>query len=81
MIPEVVTDTIIVAALGGAILWNLLTWFLGFPSSSSHALVGGIIGAVTVGAGWPAIQMQGLWKILFPLFMSPLIGFAQFRIA
>ena len=63
------------AALVSAILWNLLTWFLGFPSSSSHALIGGIIGAVTVGAGWQEIEMQGLWKILIPLFTSPLIGF------
>ncbi len=74
--PKAVTIGIVLAALTSAILWNLLTWFLGFPSSSSHALVGGIIGAVTVGAGWGAIQMQGLWKILIPLLTSPLIGFA-----
>jgi inorganic phosphate transporter, PiT family len=73
--PKTITIEIVLAALVSAILWNLLTWFLGFPSSSSHALVGGIIGAVTVGAGWQAIQMQGLWKILIPLFTSPLIGF------
>ena len=73
--PSAVTTEIVLAALVSAILWNLLTWFLGFPSSSSHALVGGIIGAVTVGAGWGAIKMQGLWKILIPLFTSPLIGF------
>jgi inorganic phosphate transporter, PiT family len=70
-----VTILIVLAALTSAILWNLLTWFLGFPSSSSHALVGGIIGAVTVGAGWQAIRMAGLWKILIPLFTSPIIGF------
>jgi PiT family inorganic phosphate transporter len=74
--PASITTEIVLAALVSAILWNLLTWFLGFPSSSSHALVGGIIGAVTVGAGWRAIEMQGLWKILIPLFTSPLIGFA-----
>ncbi len=74
--PKTITITIVLAALVSAILWNLLTWFLGFPSSSSHALVGGIIGAVTVGAGWRALRMAGLWKILIPLFTSPLIGFA-----
>jgi inorganic phosphate transporter, PiT family len=73
--PATITIQIVLAALVSAILWNLLTWFLGFPSSSSHALVGGIIGAVTVGAGWQAIRMQGLWKILIPLFTSPFIGF------
>ncbi len=73
--PSTITTTIVLAALSSAILWNLLTWFLGFPSSSSHALVGGIIGAVAVGAGWQAIQLQGLWKILIPLFTSPIIGF------
>ena len=73
--PKTITIEVVLAALVSAILWNLLTWFLGFPSSSSHALVGGIIGAVTVGAGWQAIEMQGLWKILIPLFTSPLIGF------
>ncbi len=70
-----ITTTIVLAALSSAILWNLLTWFLGFPSSSSHALVGGIIGAVAVGAGWEAIRLEGLWKILIPLFTSPIIGF------
>ena len=74
--PKTITTEIIVAALVSAILWDVLTWFLGFPSSSSHALIGGIIGAVTVGAGWREIEMAGLWKILIPLFTSPLIGFA-----
>src|SRR5512140_968429 len=73
--PATITTTIVLAALSSAILWNLLTWFLGFPSSSSHALVGGIVGAVAVGAGWNAIRMQGLWKIPIPLFTSPIIGF------
>ena len=73
--PAGITTEVVLAALVSAILWNLLTWFLGFPSSSSHALVGGIIGAVTMGVGWQAIRMEGLWKILIPLFTSPLIGF------
>ncbi len=54
----------ILAALISAILWNLLTWYLGFPSSSSHALVGGLIGAVVIGAGWNAILLPGLLKII-----------------
>ena len=70
-----ITTAIILAALASAILWNLLTWFLGFPSSSSHALIGGIVGAVAMGAGWQAIQTRGLLKILIPLLTSPLIGF------
>jgi inorganic phosphate transporter, PiT family len=73
--PKVITTAIVLAALASAILWNLLTWFLGFPSSSSHALIGGIIGAVTVGAGWQSIETRGLWKILIPLLTSPFIGF------
>ncbi len=73
--PKTITTEIVLAALIAAILWNLLTWFLGFPSSSSHALIGGIVGAVTIGAGWHAVQMRGLWKILIPLLTSPIIGF------
>jgi PiT family inorganic phosphate transporter len=67
---------VIVACLVGAITWNLLTWFLGIPSSSSHALIGGIVGAVMAGAGFGAIKLQGLEKVLIALFTSPLIGFA-----
>jgi PiT family inorganic phosphate transporter len=73
--PSRISLPVILAALLSAILWDLLTWYLGFPSSSSHALIGGIVGAVVVGAGWSAIELQGLWKVLIPLFTSPLIGF------
>lgn len=73
--PSTITIEIVLAALVSAILWNLLTWFLGFPSSSSHALIGGIVGAVAIGAGWREIQMHGLYHVLIPLFTSPLIGF------
>jgi PiT family inorganic phosphate transporter len=66
---------VLLAALGSAILWNLLTWYLGFPSSSSHALIGGLIGAVVIDAGWGAIQMPGLLKVLLSLFLSPILGF------
>jgi inorganic phosphate transporter, PiT family len=67
--------TVIVASLVSAILWDVLTWYLGFPSSSSHALVGGIIGAVVIDAGWKAIELPGLIKILVALFTSPFLGF------
>lgn len=67
---------VIVACLVGAIGWNILTWLLGIPSSSSHALIGGIVGAVLAGAGFGAIKLHGLEKVLIALFASPLIGFA-----
>ena len=67
---------VILACLAGAILWNIITWFFGIPSSSSHALIGGMIGAVIVGAGFGAIKVDGLVKVLVGLFTSPLIGFA-----
>ena len=66
---------VLVAALGSAIVWNLLTWYLGFPSSSSHALIGGMVGAVLIAAGWQAINMDELKKIVIALFTSPFIGF------
>src|SRR5512144_1260676 len=59
---ETISVQVLLAALISAILWNLLTWYLGFPSSSSHAMIGGFIGAVVVGASWQAIKLAGLWK-------------------
>jgi PiT family inorganic phosphate transporter len=76
VIAEAINTNVLLAALSSAILWNILTWILGFPSSSSHALVGGFVGAVVIGAGWQAIQLPGIEKILIALFASPLIGFA-----
>ncbi len=73
--PTSVTLEVILATLLGAILWNLLTWYFGLPSSSSHALIGGFIGAVIVGTGWQAVHLGGLAKVLAALFTSPLIGF------
>jgi PiT family inorganic phosphate transporter len=70
-----ITTQVLIAALFSAILWNILTWYLGIPSSSSHALIGGFIGAVVMGAGWQAILLPGLEKILIALFASPIIGF------
>lgn len=72
---SVLTLSVIAAALIGAIIWNLITWFFGIPGSSSHALIGGMIGAVIVGAGISAIKFAGLNKVLIALFASPFIGF------
>ena len=73
---QTTTQTVVAAALIGAIIWNLITWRLGIPSSSSHALIGGLLGATIVAAGVGAIKMDGLVnKVLIPLFSSPLIGF------
>ena len=66
---------VIIAALLSAIIWNIITWILGFPSSSSHALIGGIIGAVAIGAGFQQIEMAGVIKVMIALFTSPIIGF------
>lgn len=66
---------VIIAALLSAIIWNIFTWIMGFPSSSSHALIGGIIGAVIVGAGFQQIEIAGVVKVLITLFTSPIIGF------
>src|SRR4030066_721433 len=71
---ETISVVVILAALFSAILWNLLTWYLGFPSSSSHALVGGLVGCGGVGGGWEAILIPGLLKILIALFPSPILG-------
>lgn len=72
---SVMTLGVIAASLIGAIVWNLITWFFGIPGSSSHALIGGIVGAVLVSAGLEAIKFQGLYKVLIGLFTAPLIGF------
>ena len=72
---EAINTNVLLAALISAIVWNILTWILGFPSSSSHALIGGFVGAVVMGAGWQAIQIHGMEKILITLFISPVIGF------
>ena len=66
---------VILAAVISAILWDLLTWYLGFPSSSSHALIGGIIGAVVMDSGWTVLKLPGVIKIFITLFTSPFIGF------
>ena len=71
---EAVTVPVILAASLSAIVWNIITWWLGIPSSSSHALIGGLVGAVGIGFGLQNIQPSGLSKVLIALFISPLLG-------
>ena len=71
------TDRTVLAALLGAIAWNLLTWWLGLPSSSTHALIGGLIGAALVQSGSRGVDWSGIWhKVIIPAAASPFIGFA-----
>jgi PiT family inorganic phosphate transporter len=70
-----VTLTVVFAGLAGGIIWNLLTWLLGIPSSSSHALIGGVIGATIAAAGGHAVQWHGLFsKVIIPAGLSPVIA-------
>lgn len=74
--PKFINNEVIIAGLIGAIIWNLITWYYGLPSSSSHALIGGVAGAVVAAQGWAALNAGGLLeKIFLPLIASPIIGF------
>jgi PiT family inorganic phosphate transporter len=74
---DAITLSIILAGLVGAITWNLVTWLLGLPSSSSHALIGGVAGAAIAADGWDVIQWNGLWnKVVKPSVLAPTLGFA-----
>jgi PiT family inorganic phosphate transporter len=74
--PARVTLVMIIAALAGAIVWNLITWSAGLPSSSSHALIGGLIGAVITHLGFSAVKWDVVvQKMLIPLVVSPIVGF------
>ena len=73
--PGIVTPQVIFAALMGAIIWNVVTWIFGIPSSSSHALIGGLIGAGVAKTGGSAIVFSGVFKTVLAIFMSPMIGF------
>ncbi|TGE01290.1 inorganic phosphate transporter [Methylobacterium nonmethylotrophicum] len=73
---SLVDARVIFGALAGAIAWNVLTWVLGIPSSSSHALVGGLVGAGLAKAGWQAVVWGGLGKTAAAIVLSPLLGFA-----
>jgi PiT family inorganic phosphate transporter len=73
---ETTTEAVVAAALIGAIVWNLITWYYAIPSSSSQALIGGLIGATIVAAGVGALDIQGIFdKVLVPMITSPVIGF------
>ena len=71
---SIIDEKIIIAALFGAIVWNLITWWLGIPSSSSHALVGGMIGAVLISVGASGLNWNGIGKIVVALIASPVIA-------
>ena len=74
--PEVISDQVVFGALLGAIAWNVITWQLGIPSSSSHALVGGLVGAGVAHSGWRAVVWSGLGKTVAAIVASPALGFA-----
>ncbi len=73
--PSIVNVNMILAALIGAIFWNLFTWYYGLPSSSSHALIGGLMGAALAKAGFSSLKMAGISKVLVAIILSPLMGF------
>lgn len=73
--PTIIDQYVIFGALVGAIFWNLVTWYFGIPSSSSHALIGGLIGAAVAKEGTGALIGAGLYKIILFIVLSPLIGF------
>lgn len=72
---DVISLQALTVGLLGAIFWNLITWYFGIPSSSSHALIGGLIGAAVISSGWEVVKADGLMRVLLALFLSPLIGF------
>ncbi len=71
-----VTQLVVLAGIMGAIIWNLITWYYGMPSSSSHAIIGGIMGAVIAHSGAATLHWKGLQKIVMALILSPIIGVA-----
>jgi len=75
VVPGVVDHHVVFGALIGAIFWNLVTWWRGIPSSSSHALIGGIVGAVIAKAGASSLIASGVWKTVVFIFVSPVLGF------
>ena len=74
--PTLIDEKVLIAALIGAIFWNLFTWKVGLPSSSSHALIGGLIGAVLISVGISGLNWNGIGKIFLALILSPAIAFA-----
>ena len=74
--PSIVDAQVVIAALTGAIIWNIITWYYGIPSSSSHALIGGLSGAAVAKAGVGSLKAAGLTKIAVSIVVSPLVGMA-----
>lgn len=72
---EYIDMSVLIAALLSAIIWNIVTWIIGIPSSSLHALLGGLMGAVVISTGFHVLKVDGIIKILISLFTSPIIGF------
>ena len=71
-----ITPTVVFAGLIGAIAWNLITWYFGLPSSSSHALIGGVVGSAVAAAGLDAVLADGLvGKVLIPAVLAPILAF------
>jgi PiT family inorganic phosphate transporter len=75
--PDAITNVVVAGAMAGAICWNLFTLILGLPTSSSHALIGGLVGAAVAHGGWTVVQFKGLQKILEAMILSPLLGFGM----
>ena len=75
--PDAITNVVVAGAMAGAICWNLFTLILGLPTSSSHALIGGLVGAAVAHGGWAVVQFKGLNKILEAMVLSPLLGFGM----
>ena len=76
LVDQSVGITVLLAALLASIVWQLITWLLGLPASSSHALIGGLIGAALVEGGWHALSLAGLGRIILALALAPLVGLA-----
>lgn len=72
--PSIVNANMIFAALVGAVVWNIITWYFGIPSSSSHALIGGLLGAGIAKAGFAPLKFPGIFKVLAAIVISPLLG-------
>lgn len=72
--PNIVDPKLILAALLGAILWDIVTWYFAIPTSSSHALIGGLVGAAVAKAGWSSLEFMGLFKVGISIILSPLLG-------
>ena len=75
VLPGVVDHHVVFGALIGAIFWNVVTWWWGIPSSSSHALIGGIVGSAIAKAGAGSLIAAGIWKTVLFIFLSPLLGY------